>query len=59
MQTIHLNCIEDKSFITKTMVWKCTFCLFTFPFSSCLGKKIAEFINLDIFNLFFLLQWSK
>ena len=51
LQTIHLNCIKDKFCITKNMLWKCTFCSFTFPFSSCSNKEFAELFDFNISNL--------
>ena len=51
LQTIHLNCSKDKFCITKNMLWKCTFCSFTFPFSSCSDKEFAELCDFDISNL--------
>ena len=33
------------------MLWKYTFCSFTFPFSSCSDKKFAELFNFYISNL--------
>ena len=53
LQTIHLNCIKDKYCITKNMQWKCTFCSFTFPFSSCSDKEFAELFDFGNSNLFY------
>ena len=33
------------------MLWKCTFCSFTFPFSSCSDKEFAELFDFGISNL--------
>ena len=35
------------------MLWKCTFCLFTFPFSSCSDKEFAELFDFGNSNLFY------
>ena len=35
------------------MLWKCTFCSFTFPFSSCSDKEFAELFDFGISNLSF------
>ena len=51
LQTIHLNCIKDKFSMTKNMLWKCTFCSFTFPFSSSSDKEFAELFDFGISNL--------
>ena len=53
LQTFHLNCIKDKYCITKNMQWKCTFCSFTFPFSSCSDKEFAELFDFGNSNLFY------
>ena len=53
LQTIHINCIKDKFSITKNMLWKCTFCSFTFPFSSCSDKEFAELFDFGNSNLFY------
>ena len=53
LQTIYFNCIKDKFCITKNMLWKCTFCSFIFPFSSCSDKEFAELFDFDISNLFY------
>ena len=53
LQTIHLNCIKDKFCIIKNMLWKCTFCSFRFPFSSCSDKEFVELFDFGITNLFY------
>ena len=53
LQIIHLNCIKDKFCITKN-IWKCIFCSFTFPFSSCSDKEFAKLFDFGISNLSYL-----
>ena len=55
LQTIHINCIENKFCITKNMLWNCTFCSFTYPFSSSLDKGFAQLFVLVIQAFFILL----
>ena len=35
------------------MQWKCTFCSFTFPFSSCSDKEFAELFDFGNSSLFY------
>ena len=37
----------------EVMLWKCTFCSFTFPFSSCSDKEFAELFDFGNSNLFY------
>ena len=57
MQTVHLNYIENKSYMTKNMLWKCIVCLFTFLFNFCSDKEYAELFDFDNSNFFYVANY--